>query len=151
YDLAPEMSARDITRHLVESLRLRRHDAIIVNFANGDMVGHTGKLDAAIAACETVDRCLAMILQAVREADGAMLVTADHGNCEMMLDPVTGGPHTAHTLNPVPTVLVSNQSGSTTLRNGRLADVAPTILDLLGIPQPAAMTGRSLCVPAPVT
>ncbi|MEO0619139.1 MAG: 2,3-bisphosphoglycerate-independent phosphoglycerate mutase [Pseudomonadota bacterium] len=146
YDLAPEMSAKDITRHLVESLRLRRHDAIIVNFANGDMVGHTGKLDAAITACATVDQCLTEIEHAVLEANGAMLVTADHGNCEMMIDPKTGEPHTAHTLNPVSTVLVSTNTPGVSLRNGRLADVAPTILDLLGIPQPPEMTGETLCV-----
>ena len=107
------------------------------------MVGHTGDLDAAIRACEAVDSGLGRALSALREVGGAMIVTADHGNCETMIDPETGGPHTAHTLNPVPVVIVGAPEGAT-LRSGRLADLAPTVLQLLGIDQPEEMTGRSL-------
>jgi 2,3-bisphosphoglycerate-independent phosphoglycerate mutase len=107
------------------------------------MVGHTGSLPAAIKACEAVDRGLARALAALQAKGGAMLVTADHGNCEVMVDPVTGGPHTAHTVNPVPVILVGGPSGAT-LRSGRLADLAPTILHLMGLPQPPEMTGQTL-------
>ena len=109
------------------------------------MVGHTGDLAAAIAACEAVDQGLAQVLAAVQQAGGAMIVTADHGNCEMMIDPVTGGPHTAHTTNPVPVILVGGPGGAT-LRSGRLADLAPTLLHLMGLSQPLEMTGESLIV-----
>jgi 2,3-bisphosphoglycerate-independent phosphoglycerate mutase len=115
----------------------------VVNFANPDMVGHTGKLDAAIKAVEAVDAGLGRIAAAVAEAGGRLLVTADHGNAELMRDPATGGPHTAHTSNPVPVLLMGGPSGAQ-LRDGRLADVAPTLLALMGLAQPAAMTGRSL-------
>ena len=108
------------------------------------MVGHTGSLKAAIAAVECVDACIGQVEKAILESDGTMLVTADHGNCEMMVDPQTGGPHTAHTLNPVPTVLVNSSNTNAKLANGRLADVAPTILQLLDIPQPDDMTGTPL-------
>jgi 2,3-bisphosphoglycerate-independent phosphoglycerate mutase len=116
----------------------------VVNFANPDMVGHTGILEAAIKACETVDGCLGQVEAAVRRQGGAMLVTADHGNAELMRDPVTGGPHTAHTLNKVPVILVNAPAPRRTLHDGRLADVAPTLLSLMGLPQPEEMTGRSL-------
>ncbi|MDP2085875.1 MAG: 2,3-bisphosphoglycerate-independent phosphoglycerate mutase, partial [Gemmobacter sp.] len=110
-----------------------------------DMVGHTGSLPAAIAACEAVDRGLAQVIPALQAAGGAMVLTADHGNCETMVDPVTGGPHTAHTLNPVPVILIGGPPGAR-LRDGRLADVAPTLLALMGLPQPPEMTGQSLIV-----
>jgi 2,3-bisphosphoglycerate-independent phosphoglycerate mutase len=143
YDLQPEMSAPELTEKAVEAIRSGRFDLIVLNFANPDMVGHTGSLPAAIRAVETVDAGLGRIADAVRDAGGALLVTADHGNCEMMRDPATGGPHTAHTTNPVPVALAGGPEGAE-LADGRLADVAPTLLALLGLPQPAAMTGRSL-------
>lgn len=107
------------------------------------MVGHSGDLQAAIKACEAVDQGLAQVVEALQKAGGAMIVTADHGNCEMMLDPETGGPHTAHTLNPVPVALVGGPDGAA-LRDGRLSDLAPTLLDLMGLPKPPEMTGTSL-------
>ena len=143
YDMQPEMSAAEVTEHLVGAIRARSYDLIVVNYANPDMVGHTGDLGAAIAAVEAVDHGLGAVLEAIDEVGGAILVTADHGNCEMMVDPETGGPHTAHTLNPVPVIAVGAPAG-TRLHNGRLADLAPTLLALLGLPQPPEMTGRSL-------
>ncbi|MEM6972160.1 MAG: 2,3-bisphosphoglycerate-independent phosphoglycerate mutase [Pseudomonadota bacterium] len=145
YDLAPEMAAEEVARELAAGIRART-DLIICNFANPDMVGHTGSLQAAIRACEAVDTGLGQAVEALVETGGAMLVIADHGNCEMMTDPETGGPHTAHTLNRVPAILIEQGAASAghTLRDGGLADVAPTLLALLGLPQPAAMTGRSL-------
>ena len=143
YDLQPEMSAPELTDKAVEAILSGKYDLIVLNFANPDMVGHTGSLPAAIRAVETVDSCLARIVAAVREQGGSLLVTADHGNAEQMIDPATGGPHTAHTLNPVPVVLVGGPAGAR-LEDGRLADVAPTLLALMGIPKPKAMTGRSL-------
>ncbi|SPH24448.1 2,3-bisphosphoglycerate-independent phosphoglycerate mutase [Defluviimonas aquaemixtae] len=142
YDLQPEMSAPEVTDKLVEAIG-RGYDLIVVNYANPDMVGHTGILDAAIAAVEEVDRGLGRAVAALEKAGGAMIVTADHGNCETMVDPETGGPHTAHTTNPVPVALVGGPKGAT-LRNGRLADLAPTLLDLMGLDLPPEMTGRTL-------
>ncbi len=144
YDLQPEMSAPELTDRAVEAIGSGRHDLIVLNFANPDMVGHTGSLPAAIRAVETVDAGLGRIADAVRAAGGALVVTADHGNCELMRDPETGGPHTAHTTNPVPVLLTGGPPGAALAEGGRLADVAPTLLALLGLPQPAAMTGRSL-------
>jgi 2,3-bisphosphoglycerate-independent phosphoglycerate mutase len=143
YDLQPEMSAPELTGKAVAAIRSGAYDLIVLNFANADMVGHTGSLPAAIAACEAVDAGLAKIAAAIGDAGGVLLVTADHGNAELMKDPSTGGPHTAHTTNPVP-VLLHNGPPGATLRDGRLADLAPTLLALLGLPQPAEMTGRSL-------
>lgn len=142
YDLQPEMSAPEVADQLVAAIE-RGYDLIVVNFANPDMVGHTGILDAAIKAVEAVDHGLSRAVAALEKAGGAMIVTADHGNCEQMWDPVTNGPHTAHTLNPVPVILVGGSTGAT-LRQGRLADLAPTLLALMGLPQPAEMTGQSL-------
>ncbi|MDK3071504.1 2,3-bisphosphoglycerate-independent phosphoglycerate mutase [Sedimentitalea sp. JM2-8] len=142
YDLQPEMSADAVTDRFVEAIGAG-YDLIVVNYANPDMVGHTGDLGAAIKACEAVDRGLTRVVAALREVGGAMIVTADHGNCEMMTDPETGGPHTAHTLNPVPVALVGGPEGAT-LREGRLSDLAPTLLDLMGLPKPPEMTGESL-------
>ncbi len=142
YDLQPEMSAPEVTDHLVAAIN-HGYDLIVVNFANPDMVGHTGSLPAAILACEAVDRGLTRALAALTAKGGAMLICADHGNCELMVDPVTGGPHTAHTTNPVPVILVGGPPG-TILRDGRLSDLAPTLLQLMGLPQPAEMTGISL-------
>lgn len=142
YDLQPEMSASAVTELLVGAIR-DQYDLIVVNFANPDMVGHTGDLAAAMAACEAVDSALGQAVDALKEVGGAMIVCADHGNCEMMVDPVTGGPHTAHTTNLVPVVLVGGPSGAS-LRDGRLADLAPSLLALMELKQPAEMTGESL-------
>ena len=142
YDLQPEMSAPELTDKAVEAIDSGKYDLIVLNFANPDMVGHTGVLSAAIKAVETVDTSLGRIAAAIKRQGGALLVTADHGNCELMKDPETGGPHTAHTTNPVPVVLMG--SGANALHEGRLADLAPTLLALLGIPQPAEMTGHSI-------
>ena len=142
YDLQPEMSAPELTDKAVAAIDSGKYDLIVLNFANPDMVGHTGVLSAAIKAVETVDTGLGRIAAAIKRQGGALLVTADHGNCELMKDPETGGPHTAHTTNPVPVVLMG--SGANALHEGRLADLAPTLLALLGIPQPAEMTGHSI-------
>lgn len=146
YDLQPEMSAAEVADHLVAAIKLP-YDLIVVNFANPDMVGHTGILSAAVAACEAVDRGLGRALDALAEMGGTMIVTADHGNCELMVDPVTGGPHTAHTTNPVPVILVGGAPEARLREGGRLADLAPTVLALMGLPQPPEMTGRSLLLP----
>jgi 2,3-bisphosphoglycerate-independent phosphoglycerate mutase len=145
YDLMPEMSAPGVTDVLCKAIEQQHHDFILCNYANGDMVGHSGVLPATIKAVETVDACLARVLASVEKAGATILVTADHGNCELMIDPATGGPHTAHTTNPVPLVLVGDGSGATTLRSGgSLRDVGPTILQLLGIEPPQEMTGTDL-------
>ncbi|MCQ4161109.1 2,3-bisphosphoglycerate-independent phosphoglycerate mutase [Roseomonas sp. GC11] len=143
YDLQPEMSAPELTEKAVAAIASEKFDLIVLNFANADMVGHTGSLDAATRACEAVDAGLSRLAEAVLSRGGALLVTADHGNAELMKDPATGGPYTAHTTNVVPVLLAGGPAGAA-LREGRLADVAPTLLALLGLPQPAAMTGRSL-------
>jgi 2,3-bisphosphoglycerate-independent phosphoglycerate mutase len=142
YDLQPEMSAPELTDKAVAAIETGKYDLIVLNYANPDMVGHTGVLSAAIKAVETVDTGLGRIAAAIKAQGGALLVTADHGNCELMKDPETGGPHTAHTTNPVPVVLMGG--GATAIQDGRLADLAPTMLDLMGVPQPAEMTGRSI-------
>ncbi|MGB0498869.1 MAG: 2,3-bisphosphoglycerate-independent phosphoglycerate mutase [Rubricella sp.] len=142
YDMAPEMSAEAVADGVVHAID-KGFDFIVVNFANPDMVGHTGDLEAAKRACAAVDTGLGRIIEALDAAGGAIIVTADHGNCEVMVDPETGGPHTAHTLNPVPVIVHGGPEGIG-LRRGRLADLAPTVLELMGLPQPAAMTGRSL-------
>ena len=142
YDLQPEMSAPELTDRAVAAIGSGRYDLIVMNYANPDMVGHTGSLPAAIRAVEAVDHGLGRIAQAIEQAGGALLVTADHGNCEMMRDPVTGGPHTAHTTNPVPVLLTG--SAQARLHDGRLSDLAPTLLGLMGLPQPKEMTGRTL-------
>jgi 2,3-bisphosphoglycerate-independent phosphoglycerate mutase len=143
YDLKPEMSAPELTDKAVEAIGSGKYDLIVLNYANPDMVGHTGSLKAAIKAVETVDTGLGRIAEAIRRAGGALLVTADHGNCELMRDPETGGPHTAHTTNPVPVALLAGGEDMT-LADGRLADIAPTLLALMGLPQPQEMTGVSL-------
>ncbi|MEZ4585223.1 MAG: 2,3-bisphosphoglycerate-independent phosphoglycerate mutase [Gemmatimonadales bacterium] len=143
YDLMPEMSAAGVTDTLCDALRRRDHAFFLCNFANADMVGHTGVPAAIIKAVETVDQCLGRILDVAAETGTRLLITADHGNCELMVDPDTGGPHTAHTTNPVPFVGVDVPAG-TLRRGGALCDVAPTVLQLLGLDQPSEMTGRSL-------
>ena len=142
YDLQPEMSAAEVTDRFVGAIK-DGYDLLVVNYAHPDMVGHTGDLDAANAACAAVDQGLGQALDTLETAGGAMLLTADHGNCEVMIDPETGGAHTAHTLNPVPVILIGGPDGAK-LQGGRLAGLAPTVLDLMGLPQPDEMTGRSL-------
>ena len=143
YDLAPEMSAVGITDVLCRAIEAREHDFILCNYANADMVGHTGVVPAIIRAVETIDQCLGRVMQSVERSEAAVLVTADHGNCELMIDPATGGPHTAHTTNPVPFLGINTGAGK--LRSGgALCDVGPTVLNLLGLEPPPEMTGRDL-------
>ena len=146
YDLKPEMSAAGIADHVVKAVTHGDFDAIVMNFANADMVGHSGQLEATIKAVEAVDECLGRIYQAMNQlaAPGAWVITADHGNAETMIDPKTGGPHTYHTTNPVPFVLVSSDANARLRGDGSLRDIAPTLLALLGYPPPAEMTGRDL-------
>jgi 2,3-bisphosphoglycerate-independent phosphoglycerate mutase len=155
YDLKPEMSAYEVTDKLVAAIESAQYDFIVVNYANTDMVGHTGDFAAAKKAVEVVDACVGRLAASVEKAGGALIVTADHGNAEMMADPATGQPHTAHTLNRVPVMLCGGaepgRNAPLALRDGRLADVAPTLLELLGLPQPAEMTGHTLIAPPPDT
>lgn len=144
YDLQPEMSCPEVTARLVEAIRAGTFDVIVCNLANPDMVGHTGDLAAAVRAAQEVDTAIGAIEAAVREAGGALVITADHGNLEMMRDPKTGQPHTAHTVGPVPLVVVGARGDARLREGGALRDVAPTLLDLLGLPQPAEMTGKTL-------
>ncbi len=146
YDQKPEMSAYQVIAKLEEAIASGKYDLIVVNFANPDMVGHTGVMTAAIEAVDVIDACLGRLRAAVEKAGGVLLVTADHGNIEMMKDPVTHEPHTAHTTLDVPIIAV-NAKGKLKLGNGRLADVAPTLLALMGIDKPAPMTGHSLIEP----
>jgi len=147
YDKKPEMAARGVADAVEAAILSGKYDFVLVNFANPDMIGHTGVLDAAIEAVEVVDEGVGKIVSAARNAGGAVLITADHGNCELMKDPATGQPHTAHTLNPVPFIYVNDADrDARILDGGRLCDVAPTMLALLGLPQPPEMTGRSLLV-----
>lgn len=143
YDLQPEMSAAEVSDRFVQAIEAG-YDLIVVNYANPDMVGHTGSLPAAIKAVEAVDAGLARAVAALEQAGGAMVICADHGNCEVMVDPATGGPHTAHTLSPVPVILVGGPAGARLRDGGRLSDLAPTLLALMDLPQPAEMTGKSL-------
>jgi 2,3-bisphosphoglycerate-independent phosphoglycerate mutase len=146
YDLKPEMSAAGVADAVIHAIEKGDFDAIIMNFANADMVGHSGKLEAAIKACETVDACLGRIFQALRPRGGAWIITADHGNAETMIDPITGGPHTYHTTNPVPFILVTEDGRLQLSANGSLRDIAPTLLGVLSVPSPGEMTGRDLRV-----
>jgi 2,3-bisphosphoglycerate-independent phosphoglycerate mutase len=146
YDLQPEMSARDILQTALTSIHNKAHDLLIINFANPDMVGHTGDLDAAIRAVETVDHCVGKLVEALDDDGGQMLLTADHGNCELMWDRTAKSPHTAHTTNLVPLILV-NGHANTHIANGRLADLAPSLLAMMGIAKPALMTGNCLLSP----
>jgi 2,3-bisphosphoglycerate-independent phosphoglycerate mutase len=146
YDQRPQMSAREVTAELIQRIESGKHEFALVNFANPDMVGHTGILGAAIEAVRVVDECLGKIADACSRAGWAAAITADHGNCEQMIDPSSGGPHTAHTLNPVPFYLMHSSVRGRKLRDGILADIAPTLLELMGLPQPPEMTGRSLFI-----
>ncbi len=145
YDLKPEMSAFEVTEEMLRRIESDRYDLFVLNYANGDMVGHTGVLAAAVRAVETVDEGVGRVVEAVLRKGGAAVVTADHGNCEQMIDPATGGPHTAHTTYDVPLIVVDERFRGQSLRaGGRLADIAPTLLALAGLEQPAEMTGESL-------
>jgi 2,3-bisphosphoglycerate-independent phosphoglycerate mutase len=144
YDLAPRMSAPGITDVLCRAIEDRNHDFILCNYANGDMVGHTGVLSAGVQAVETVDECLGRVLASGERARARVIVTADHGNCEMMIDPATGGPHTAHTTNPVPIVIVDADGDRPLRPGGALQDVGPTVLAMLGVEKPAEMSGVDL-------
>lgn len=146
YDLQPEMSAPELTDKLTAAITSGQYDLVIVNYANPDMVGHTGSMPAAIKAAETIDACIAKLEQAVTGMDGVMLITADHGNLEEMRDPVSGQAHTQHTTNPVPLLLVGPRTDAYSLKDGRLCDIAPTLLHFLGLKQPAEMTGQILAV-----
>ena len=148
YDLKPEMSAQGIADAVIKATNDGTFEVMIVNFANADMVGHSGKIEPTIKAVETVDACLGQIEKAVRAKGGAMLITADHGNAEQMIDPETGGPHTAHTTNPVPFIVVAEDGKQFTLKpNGSLRDISPTILGMLGLAEPKEMTGQDLRLP----
>ncbi len=143
YDLKPEMSAIEVTDKVVDAIMSEKYNCIILNYANPDMVGHTGNFDAAVKALETIDACVARVVEAVEAKQGALLITADHGNSEQMIDYSTGEPHTAHTTNPVPLILVGRDYK---LKTGKLADLAPTMLDLMDLEKPAEMTGESLLI-----
>jgi 2,3-bisphosphoglycerate-independent phosphoglycerate mutase len=144
YDLMPEMSAPGITDVLCKAIESRSHHFTLCNYANGDMVGHSGSLPATVRACEVVDAQLTRIVASAAKAGARLLITADHGNCEMMLDPATGGPHTAHTTNPVPLMLVDEDRAASLRSGGALSDVGPTILAMLGVDRPTEMTGQDL-------
>lgn len=146
YDLKPEMSVYEVTDQLLDVIQNHKADVIICNFANGDMVGHTGKMDAVLKAVAAVDECLGQLMRAIKSAGGVLLVTADHGNAEKMVDEKTGEPYTAHTVGKVQAVLYNSDEPVKTMNDGKLADIAPTLLDLLGIAKPQEMTGCSLLV-----
>ncbi len=146
YDLQPEMSAYIVAEGLVEAIKSNKYDVIIVNFANPDMVGHTGIEEAAIKAVEAVDECVGKAVEAIKEMDGQMFICADHGNAEQLVDYETGNPFTAHTTNPVPFILVNYDSAYTLREGGCLADIAPTLIEMMGMKQPEEMTGKSLLV-----
>ena len=146
YDLQPEMSAIEVTDKCCEAIESGKYDVIIINFANPDMVGHTGVQDAAIKAVEAVDECVGRAVEALEKADGVMFICADHGNAEQLLDYETGAPFTAHTTNPVPFILVNDKQGRKLREGGCLADIIPTLIELMGMEQPKEMTGKSLLV-----
>ena len=144
YDLQPEMSAPEVTDKMVEAIRSRQYDLIVCNYANGDMVGHTGNYAAAVSAVEALDQCLGRIEDAVLAVEGQALITADHGNCEQMQDYASGQLHTQHTTEAVPLVYIGERDLQLAAEGGRLADIAPTLLALMQLPIPAEMTGHSL-------
>lgn len=146
YDLKPEMSANGVCDKLTEAIRSGKYDVVIINFANPDMVGHTGVENAAIKAIETVDACVGKAVEAVKEVDGVMFICADHGNAEQLVDYETGEPFTAHTTNPVPFILVNADPSFKLREGGALCDIAPTLIELMGLEQPKEMTGKSLLV-----
>ena len=143
YDMKPEMSAFEVTEKVVDAINSEKFDAIVLNYANPDMVGHTGSIEAACKALEAINECVQKVVEAIKEHNGTLLITADHGNCEQMIDYETGEPHTAHTTNPVPLAGI-NLPGNKKLKEGKLADLAPTLLDIMGLEKPDEMTGESL-------
>ena len=143
YDLKPEMSARAVTEKLLELISAKKFEFILVNYANPDMVGHSGSLKATIKACEAIDDCLGSVFRVIKECGAILLLTSDHGNCEVMYDVINKSPHTSHTLNPVPFTVVGVE-GLCEIRNGELSDIAPTVLDIFGLDAPSQMTGSSL-------
>ena len=146
YDLKPEMSAYEVCDKLTEAIRSDKYDVIIINFANPDMVGHTGVLEAAIKAVEAVDECVGKAVEAIKEVDGTMFICADHGNAEQLIDYKSGAPFTAHTTNPVPFILVNYDPAYTLREGGCLADIIPTLIEVMGKEQPKEMTGKSLLI-----
>ena len=146
YDLKPEMSAPAVCEKLLSAIRSEKYDVIVINFANPDMVGHTGVISAAVKAIETVDECVGKTVQAVKDVDGVLFICADHGNAEQMIDYTTGQPHTAHTTNPVPFILVNYDPAYTLKEGGCLADIVPTLINVMGMEQPVEMTGKSLLI-----
>ena len=146
YDLKPEMSAFEVCDKFVEAIKSGKYDVIITNFANPDMVGHTGVLPAAIQAIEAVDQCVGRVVEALKEVDGQMFICADHGNAEQLIDYETGEPFTAHTTNPVPFILVNYDSDYALREGGVLADIIPTLIEMMGMEQPKEMTGKSLLI-----
>ena len=144
YDLKPEMSAYEVTDKVLEAIKSEKYNAIILNYANPDMVGHTGSLEAAVKAIETIDECVGKVVEEIEKVNGVLLITADHGNAEQMIDYKTGEPHTAHTTNPVPLILVGMDDVK--IKPGKLADLAPTMLDIMGLEKPVEMTGESIIV-----
>ncbi len=144
YDLKPEMSAKEVTEKVIEAIQSQKYNCIILNYANPDMVGHTGNLEATVKAIETIDDCVGKVVEEVNKVQGVLLITADHGNAEQMIDYATGEPHTAHTTNPVPFILIGKEDAK--LKPGRLADLAPTMLDIMGLEKPKEMTGESIIV-----
>ncbi len=146
YDLKPQMSAYEVCDKLVEAIKSGKYDVIIINFANPDMVGHTGVEAAAIKAVEAVDECVGKAVEAVKEVDGTMFICADHGNAEQLVDYETGEPFTAHTTNPVPFILVNYDTDYTLREGGCLADIIPTMIEIMGMEQPKEMTGKSLLI-----
>jgi 2,3-bisphosphoglycerate-independent phosphoglycerate mutase len=146
YDLKPEMSAPEVGMDLVEAIKSDKYDVIVINFANPDMVGHTGVIPAAVAAVERIDELVGEAVDAIKEVGGVMFICADHGNAEKMIDYETGAPHTAHTTNPVPFILVNADPGVKLREGGCLADIAPTLIEIMGLEQPKEMTGKSLII-----
>ena len=146
YDLQPEMSAPEVSEKLDAAITSKDYDVIILNFANPDMVGHTGVIEAAVAAVERIDQCVGAAVEAVRKMDGVLFICADHGNAEQMVNLETGAPHTAHTTNPVPFILYNYDPAYTLREGGRLCDIAPTLLEVMGMKQPEEMTGESLLI-----
>ena len=146
YDLKPEMSAYGVLDKLVDAIHSKKYDVIVINFANPDMVGHTGVLPAAIKAVEVVDDCVGKALEAIKEENGVLFICADHGNCEQMVNYETGAPHTAHTTNPVPFILANYDEDIELREGGVLADIVPTLIDVMGMEQPKEMTGKSLII-----
>jgi 2,3-bisphosphoglycerate-independent phosphoglycerate mutase len=146
YDLQPQMSAYEVCDRLTEAIKSGKYDVIIINFANPDMVGHTGVLEAAIKAVEAVDDCVGRAVEALKSVDGQMFLCADHGNAEQLIDPETKTPFTAHTTNPVPFILINYKEGYGLKEGGKLADIVPTLIEMMGLEKPEAMTGESLLV-----